>query len=483
MSVATAPRVLHVVPPGGGGVERCVRDIVRARPGDVIVHVCDGQRVLEFPSRCGQGRFVPLAPADLRRWALAGGFGAPLAMHAHSTVAAVRRLCEELFEATRAPRLLSLHDVWFADPALPAQERAERLAFVRAATRRVAPSRFIVEHAAAALGEDAPVQHLPLASAAFDPAAGAALALSPAAQSACGARGFALAVIGAIGAHKGLAALEALAPRLPANLRIVVIGYTERQLRQGWTADGRIWVHGIFHPDQLPRLAQLYGARLALFAPGMPESHCYALTDAWMSGLPVLAPDHGALAERVREHGGGALYAPGLDIDAWCALVVTHAAAARRQAGAIPLQKPLPTPEEMMSQLNALYDTLSADGPARPPDQAAVARLAQKHLDGHFFRLEVSNLQRELEHAWAANAELQQRLGEQENLAAQRLTELAAAQQQLGAQQAALRQALEQRDASHAAYLGLRGRLQRLVGWLPDTLRRALVALARRLRG
>ncbi len=477
MSVATAPRVLHVVPPGGGGVERCVRDIVRARPGDVIVHVCDGQRVLEFPSRCGQGRFVPLAPADLRRWALAGGFGAPLAMHAHSTVAAVRRLCEELFEATRAPRLLSLHDVWFADPALPADERAQRLTFVRSAALRVAPSAYIVGRARAALGADAaatPVIEWPLAAMPFTP--GFEASLAPAAELACGARGFAIAVVGAIGAHKGLGALEALSARLPATLRVVVLGYTERQLRQGWTADGRIWVHGIFHPHQLPSLAQHYGARLALFPPGMPESHCYALGDAWMSGLPVLAPDHGALAERVRRHGGGVLYDPTLDLDAWCRTVVDEAARARRFEGPVPLTRPLPTMEEMMGQLDALYGQLPVSGPERPADDEGVLRLAQTHLDSHFLRREVTDLQREIEAARGANDALRVQLAEQQD-------QQQVLRQRQGECEAALTDAQRERDAYAAAYLGLRGRLQRLVGWLPGPLRRALVTLARRLRG
>ena len=271
--------------------------------------------------------------------------------------------------------------------------------------------------------------------------------------------------------------------RLPADLRIVVIGYTERQLRQGWTAGGRIWVHGIFHPEQLPRLAWLYGARLALFPPGMPESHCYALTDAWMSGLAVLAPDHGALAERVRHHGGGSLYDPAIGLDDWCARIVDEAAHARRFSGPVPLQTALPTMEAMMSQMQALYDTLPAGGTPRPPDDQALQRLAQKHLDGQFFRLEVTDLQRQVEAAWQAGEACRQQLAEQQALAAQRLSDLDALQQRLAAQQAELVQAQQQRDASHAAYLGLRHRVLRPLLWLPAPLRRGLAALGRRLRG
>lgn len=478
LTAAAAARVIHVVPPGGGGVDRCVRDIVRHRPGDAIVHTSAAQCVLEQPDRA---RFTPLAPDDLVRWAAGGGLGAPLVLHAHSTVAAVRQLCDRLAEATTAPRLLTLHDVWFADPAVGEDELAARLHFVRSAGLRCAPSRFIVDRALAVLGEGVPVVHLPLGAEPFDPTEAQATVLSEDADRACGDRGFALAVIGAIGAHKGLAALEALAPRLPDDVRVVVLGYTERQLRQGWTAHGRIWVHGIFHPGQLPRLAQQYGARLALFPPGMPESHCYALGDAWMSGLMVLAPDHGALAERVRRHGGGTLYEPGIGVDGLRSIVVEQTARARRQPGAVPLQEPLPTMEAMMSRLQTLYAQLPADGAPRLADDEGVQRLAQKHLDGHFFRLEVMDLQREVEAARRAGEACRQRLTEQEALAAQRLDELGALQQRMAAQQAELAQAQQQRDASHAAYLGLRHRLLRPLLWLPAPLRRGLAALARRL--
>ncbi len=483
VTAAVAARAIHVVPPGGGGVERCVRDIVYQRPQDLILHTADAQCVLERPAPAGadaQARFVPLARADLLGWAAAGGLGAPLILHAHSTVAAVRDLCERLAAATAAPRLLTLHDIWFADPALPASERAERLAFVRSAARRCAPSDFIVERARAALGDQAdtaPVTRWPLAAAPFEPGCEAQVrALSPAADQACGARGFAIAVIGAIGAHKGLAALEALAARLPATLRVVVLGYTGEQLRQGWTADGHIWVHGIFHPRQLPSLAQHYGARLALFPPGMPESHCYALGDAWMSGLPVLAPDHGALAERIRCHGGGTLYDPAIDVDDWCALVVAQAAAARRHPSALPLLRPLPTMEEMMSRLEALYAELPPSGAARPADDDGVQRLAQKHLDSQFLRREVTDLQQQLERCERERDALREQTNERQAAGQQHAQALAECERRLAA-------TTQEREAFAAAYLGLRGRLQRLVGWLPDPLRRALVALARRLRG
>jgi len=461
VNALAGPRVLHVMPPGGGGVERCVRELLAERPGDCVLHVAQAQWVLERPGAVP--RFTPLAPDDLVRWVAAGladaAPGAPLAqhslqaLHAHGTVPAVRAACARIGAASGAPYLLTLHDIWFADPALPADERAARLAFVRGAARCTAPSRFIVEHARQALGAGFDCRLVPMGARPFVPFlpfVSSAVALPPPDGE------YAVAVIGAIGAHKGLVALEALSALLPPPHRIVVLGYTERQLRPGWTAEGRIRVHGMFGPDELPALVRHYGARLALFPPGMPESHCYALSDAWMSGLTVLAPDHGALAERVRRHGGGALYDPGIAPAELAARVDQALRAARRHDGGVPLAPPLPAMETMMATMNEIYATLpvpqASTGVAPPAADEGLQALAQGHLDSAFMRREVTDLARALDDAAARQAALQQRLD--------------AAEQALDA--------LQQRHAR------LTQRLRRLLAWLPASWQARLIERERR---
>ncbi|WP_326542788.1 glycosyltransferase [Pseudorhodoferax sp.] len=414
-----------------------MRDLLRSRPQDVLLHVTDSQWLLELPAMAVAG-FVPLAPDDLV--AAAAALGGPLVLHAHGTVPWVRQACGRLAAATGAPRLLTLHDVWFADPAVGAEELAARLAFARSADCCVAPSEFIVRRAQEVLGEGFACHWVPLASEPFDePALGDPAPLPAAAQAARGEAGFDVAVIGAIGAHKGLGVLEALAPLLLPDVRVLVLGYTERQLRQGWTAGGSLWVHGIFSPEQLPALVRQYGVRLALFPPGMPESHCYALSDAWACGLPVLAPDHGALSERVRRHGGGVLYPPQTE-----AAALAHAVRSQLSAPAPRLFAPLPTMEAMMAAMNQHYHTLApatvADAPAGPDavDAVALQRLAQRHLDGRFFRLEVTDLQKEVERVSAALAHAEQRLAE----------------------------VARERDAATAAHHHLSQRLARVPAWL-----------------
>ncbi len=448
MTAVFAPRVLHVVPPGGGGVERCVRDLLAERPGDRVLHVTAHQWVLERPEALP--RFTPLAPDDGLRWAAAGGLGAPLVLHAHGTVPVVRDACARLAAATGAPRLLSLHDVWFADPTLPDDERAARLAFVRSAGACIAPSDFIVERARQVLGAGFDGRAVPLGARPFQP-----VALDrPVAEGE-----FPVAVIGAIGAHKGLDALEALAALMPPAQRIVVLGYTGRQLRPGWAAHGRLWVHGMFDPDELPALVRHYGSRLALFPPGMPESHCYALSDAWMSGLTVLAPDHGALRERVQRHGGGTLYDPQITTTALASLLTQALNGAQRSTGGLPLQQPLATMEQMMVTMNALYAGLPASGPAAAGDDSGLQVLAQNHLDSAFMRREVNDLVRDLDGAARARAELQQGLAERDASLARTEAEL---------------------DALRARHARLTRRLQSLLGWLPAPLRARLVERGRR---
>jgi glycosyltransferase involved in cell wall biosynthesis len=42
----------------------------------------------------------------------------------------------------------------------------------------------------------------------------------------------------------------------------------------------------------------------------VPESFSLTLSECWRAQVPVVAFDHGAIAERVRTHGGGFLVAP-----------------------------------------------------------------------------------------------------------------------------------------------------------------------------
>ncbi len=116
-------------------------------------------------------------------------------------------------------------------------------------------------------------------------------------------------VIGAIGPHKGYDVLLACARDAAARdlpLEFVVVGYScdDGPL----FATGRVFVTGGYDEEEAPALIRAQGADLAFLPSVWPETWCYSLTAAWRGGLPAVAFDLGAQAERI---GAGGLLALG----------------------------------------------------------------------------------------------------------------------------------------------------------------------------
>jgi GT2 family glycosyltransferase/glycosyltransferase involved in cell wall biosynthesis len=117
-----------------------------------------------------------------------------------------------------------------------------------------------------------------------------------------------VAVLGAIGPDKGARRIErlaALATQRGAALRLVVVGYLDRQPEAWQSDDARLTVHGRYDPRDVRTLLDHYGASLVLFPSAGPESFAFTLSEAWAAGRPVLVPPIGALAERVDDQGAG----------------------------------------------------------------------------------------------------------------------------------------------------------------------------------
>ena len=132
-----------------------------------------------------------------------------------------------------------------------------------------------------------------------------------------GARGGAIAVLGAIGPHKGYDLLRSCAQnarKLGLPLRFVIIGHTADDA--SLMRLGNVTITGAYGADDLSRLIHLSGARLALFLSPWPETYSYTLSEAWVNGLYPLALDLGAPAERIRDSGCGRLIDPSSDPDA-----------------------------------------------------------------------------------------------------------------------------------------------------------------------
>jgi glycosyltransferase involved in cell wall biosynthesis len=117
-----------------------------------------------------------------------------------------------------------------------------------------------------------------------------------------------VAVLGAVGPDKGARRLErlvALARERGARVRFVLIGYTD-VLEEPWQSDDAVLtVHGAYAAVDLPDLLAHYRARLVVFPSAGPETFSFTLSESWASGLPVVVPPFGALAERLGDTGAG----------------------------------------------------------------------------------------------------------------------------------------------------------------------------------
>jgi GT2 family glycosyltransferase/glycosyltransferase involved in cell wall biosynthesis len=115
-------------------------------------------------------------------------------------------------------------------------------------------------------------------------------------------------VPGAISIEKGYNVVLALArhvARAALPLQLVVVGYScddERLLETG-----RVRITGPYEPERAVDMLRAQAADMAFLPSIWPETWSYALSEAWQAGLPVVAFDIGAPAERIRMRGGGLL--------------------------------------------------------------------------------------------------------------------------------------------------------------------------------
>ncbi len=117
-----------------------------------------------------------------------------------------------------------------------------------------------------------------------------------------------VALLGAIGDHKGYKVLRACARdarerRLP--LEFVVIGFTRDDRRL--LATGRVFVTGRYTESEAPHLLEREQPDLIWLPSVWPETWCYTLDYALSSGLPLVGFAIGAIAERLSAAGAGVL--------------------------------------------------------------------------------------------------------------------------------------------------------------------------------
>lgn len=117
-----------------------------------------------------------------------------------------------------------------------------------------------------------------------------------------------ICLAGAIGYEKGYEILLecariVAARRLP--LEFVLVGFSCDDARLLET--GCVRIIGRYEEDEAVRLIERQGADFAFLPALWPETWSYVLTQFWEAGLPVVAFDIGAPAERIRRRSGGLL--------------------------------------------------------------------------------------------------------------------------------------------------------------------------------
>jgi glycosyltransferase involved in cell wall biosynthesis len=115
-----------------------------------------------------------------------------------------------------------------------------------------------------------------------------------------------VALVGASTAAKGAALLPDVV-RAADGLRFTVLGGGDADILRALRRLPRTRVRGYYRAGALPRQLAGRGIGVALILSLVPESYGMTLDECWQAGVPVVAFDHGAIAERVRRLGGGVL--------------------------------------------------------------------------------------------------------------------------------------------------------------------------------
>ena len=109
-----------------------------------------------------------------------------------------------------------------------------------------------------------------------------------------------VAVLGALSTIKGADMLEAVAleaARRQVPMEFHLLGYGYRHLQTQPRA--RLTVHGAYEEKDLPGLLDWLQPDLVWFPAQWPETYSYTLSASLQAGLPAVAPDLGAFAERL----------------------------------------------------------------------------------------------------------------------------------------------------------------------------------------
>jgi len=113
-----------------------------------------------------------------------------------------------------------------------------------------------------------------------------------------------IAFAGNVRTHKGGDLLSDIINAIPGEEWHIFGGGDETLLR-ALQRMPNVFVHGYYRAGTLPSLLKKYAIGLALLPSIVPESYSLTLSECWLAGVPAVAFDHGAQAERIARSGGG----------------------------------------------------------------------------------------------------------------------------------------------------------------------------------
>jgi GT2 family glycosyltransferase len=335
------PGILHVVHPRGGGTEKYVQEVITDSRDDYrhyLLRILNDRWQLVDTNAAEPANYECLrqgedAQGDWLR-SLCAWLRIDLA-HVHSLVGSGDDLLQVL-EAASVPYCYSVHDMYLACPTVYLIDsdgeycnattdsaacrqclskingledidierwRARYRAFLDQASRIIAPSKW---------ARDTLTKYYPGIKVDIAPP-------WPGLQPSKPARAFPdvfqlpvdecrhIGVLGAIGSEKGARHLESMVARIRERrlpLRMVVVGYTDRDQRFQ-SSDKVLTIHGPYQREEIEALFDHYRIAMTLFPTVWPETFSYTLSEGWMAGRPALVPPEGALRERVLATGAG----------------------------------------------------------------------------------------------------------------------------------------------------------------------------------
>ncbi|HEX3554153.1 MAG TPA: glycosyltransferase [Thermoanaerobaculia bacterium] len=154
-----------------------------------------------------------------------------------------------------------------------------------------------------------------------------------------------VAYIGAFLPHKGALVFEEVIRRLPPaalpELHWSAYGGGDPELLLRLRRLPRVRVHGYYRSGSLVDRLRQERVDLALLLSIVPESYSLALSECLAAGVPVVAFDHGAIAERLRRHGGGLLVEPAAGAPGIAAAVTARVNGLRIPGEGLPPAEPV----------------------------------------------------------------------------------------------------------------------------------------------